>query len=250
MSRTRSKALSSSLLVCACFVTLFVSSCKRSSTDSNLANSVPVNNSAPSVKTQSTTLLEKGKELYKNDQDADAAKVFEQALAFDPDFAEAHYRLGLCYESMNKADQAETEYKKAVESYKKQTSANPDDAEGHYQFGEVYAALHQFSDAVREYRLAIKSKDDDADIYYDLGTALMRLAQYDEAVKAFSRSLEIDPENFRAEDALAEAQEGVQRIKAGRKHQEDLLKKQKQDELKKAGEPAPGEAQSTPGHNF
>jgi tetratricopeptide (TPR) repeat protein len=71
-------------------------------------------------------------------------------------------------------------------------------------------------------------------MFYDLGTALTKLAQYDEAAAAFSKSLEIDPENYRAEDALAEAREGVQRIKAGRKHQEDLLKKQKEEELKNA----------------
>ena len=63
-------------------------------------------------------------------------------------------------------------------------------------------------------------------------TALTKLAQYDEAVAAYSKSLEIDPNNYRAEDALAEAREGVQRIKAGKKHQEDLLKKQKEAELK------------------
>ncbi|MGH9882342.1 MAG: tetratricopeptide repeat protein, partial [Pyrinomonadaceae bacterium] len=66
---------------------------------------------------------------------------------------------------------------------------------------------------------------------------------YDEAVAAFSKSLEIDPENFRAEDGLEEAREGVKRVKAGKKHQEDLLKKQKEEELKKQQEgstPEPG----------
>jgi tetratricopeptide (TPR) repeat protein len=65
------------------------------------------------------------------------------------------------------------------------------------------------------------------------------LAQYDEAAAAFSKSLEIDPENYRAQDALEEAREGVQRIKAGKKHQEDLLKKQKEDELKNANGDSP-----------
>jgi Tfp pilus assembly protein PilF len=85
---------------------------------------------------------------------------------------------------------------------------------------------------VREYRQATRLKDDDADMFYDLGTALTKLAQYDEAAAAFSKSLEIDPNYYRAEDALEEAREGVQRIKAGKKHQEDLLKKQKEEELK------------------
>jgi cytochrome c-type biogenesis protein CcmH/NrfG len=151
---------------------------------------------------------------------------------------------------MNKAEQAETEYKRAVESYKKYVSANPEDAEAFYQFGQVYASLHEYSEAVRQYRQAIKLKEDDADMYYDLGMALMRLAQYDEAATAFSKSLEVDPENYRAEDALAEAREGIKRIQAGRKHQEDLLKKQKADEMKKAGEGVTVTPQPTPGRKL
>jgi tetratricopeptide (TPR) repeat protein len=80
-----------------------------------------------------------------------------------------------------------------------------------------------------------------------LGTALSKLAQYDEAVTAFSKSLDIDPNNTRAEDALEEAREGVQRIKAGKKHQEDLLKRQqKEDELKNANGESPSTNNSTP----
>ena len=83
-------------------------------------------------------------------------------------------------------------------------------------------------------------------MFYDLGTALMKLAQYDEAAAAFSKSLEIDPDNYRAEDALEEAREGVQRIKTGKKHQEDLLKKQqKEDELKNGNDNSSASRTST-----
>jgi hypothetical protein len=61
------------------------------------------------------------------------------------------------------------------------------------------------------------------------------LAQYDAAANAFSKSLELDPDYYRAQDGLDEAKEGIKRVKAGRKHNEDLLKKQKEGELKKAG---------------
>jgi tetratricopeptide (TPR) repeat protein len=95
---------------------------------------------------------------------------------------------------------------------------------------------------VREYREATKLKQDDPDIYYDLGVAHTKLAQYDAAAAAFSKSLEIDPDYYRAQDGLDEAKEGIQRIRAGRKHQEDLLKKQKDEELKKAAaSPTPEE---------
>ena len=188
---------------------------------------------------EAKALVEKGKNLYRDDRDSQALEAFQQAVQLDPNLPEAHFRLALAYEAVKKDQEAEAEYKKAVESYKKYLEENPKDAEARYDLGQVYAGLHQYSDAARELKQATKIKSDDPAIYYDLGTALMKLAQYDEAASAFSKSLEIDPENYRAEDALEEAREGVKRVRAGRKHQEDLLKKQKEEELKKAGEELP-----------
>jgi tetratricopeptide (TPR) repeat protein len=195
---------------------------------------------------QAKSLVERGKELYRSDQDAEAAEAFQKALKLDPDLAEAYFRLGLAYEALNKQEEADAEYKKAIASFKKHLEKNPDDAESHYMLGQTYAGLHQYSDAVRSYRQAAKLKGDDADIYFDLGEALARLAQYDEAVVAFNKSLEIDPDNYRAEDAREEAKEGAKRIKVGKKHQADLLKKQKEEELKKAGETASPAAPTKP----
>jgi Flp pilus assembly protein TadD len=186
-------------------------------------------------------LLEKGKELYRNDQDQEAVASFEEALKLDPELAEAHFRLGLGYEALRKREEAEAEYKKAVEAYKKYLADNENDPEAHYDLGQTYAGLGQYSEAIREYRLATKLKEDDPDIFYDLGVAYTKLAQYDAAASAFSKSLEIDPEYYRAQDGLDEAKEGIKRIRTGRKHQEDLLKKKKEEELKKAGaSPTPG----------
>jgi len=179
--------------------------------------------------------LQKGKELYNKDQDEEAVAAFKEALRLDSNLAEAHFRLGLGYESLGKREEAEGEYKKAVEAYKKYFEEHRDDAEAHYALGQTYANLGQYSEAIREYREATKLKSDDPDMYYDLGVAHTKLAQYDAAVAAFSKSLEIEPDYYRAQDGLDEAKEGVQRIRAGRKHQESLLKKQKEDELKKAG---------------
>ncbi|HKP46426.1 MAG TPA: tetratricopeptide repeat protein [Pyrinomonadaceae bacterium] len=218
-------------------VSLFVAvSCHRNKSEQGDAGgSTTAGSTAEGNRIQARALLEQGKEYYRNDQDEKAADAFQRALKLDGDLAEAHFRLGLAYEALGQAHEAEETYKKAVEKYKKYLDEHKDDAEGHYNLGQTYAGLHLYSEAVREYRQATRLKSDDADIYYDLGTALTRLAQYDEAAAAFSKSLEIDPENYRAQDALEEAREGVQRIKSGRKHQEDLLKKQeKEDELKNA----------------
>jgi len=196
--------------------------------------SVAGSHTAEENRTQARAYLEESKQLYISDQDEKAVEVLQEAIKLDPELAEAYFRLGLACVAVGKDQEAEDAYKKAVEKYKKYLEDNDKDAEAHYNMGQAYAGLHLYSEAVRKYRQATRLKDDDADMYYDLGTALSKLAQYDEAASAFSKSLEIDPDNTRAEDALAEAREGIQRIKAGKKHQEDLLKKEKDEDLKNA----------------
>lgn len=231
------------LLILALSLLLVISGCKSGrQSGTNSSNQVlGAANGVTQDPAQARSFLEKGKLLYRNDQDTEAVDAFQKAISLDPTLSEAHFRLGLTYEALNKADEAEAEFKKAVESYKKYfaNDENNKDAEAHYNLGQTYAGLHQYSDAIREFKQATKIRSDDADIYYDLGMAHTKLAQYSEAANAFSKSLEIDPENYRAQDALDEAREGMKRIQAGKKHQEDLLKKEKEDELKKASEGLP-----------
>lgn len=206
---------------------------------------------AEGQRTQARALLEEGKELYRTDEDDKAVEKFQEAIKLDPDLAEAHFRLGLTHDAMGQEQEAEESYKKAIELYKKYLEDNSKDAEAHYNLGQAYAGRRFYSEAVREYRLATKLKDDDSDMFYDLGTALSKLANYDEAVTAFSKSLEIDPENYRAEDALEEAREDAKRIRAGRKHQEDLWKKKQREEEKENANAAasPGANTSTSSRN-
>ena len=225
------------LLFCSVCLLVFALGCNRSGQQStnNSSGTAEVSNGLNGDRTQAKALLDKGKQLYRDDQDSEAVAAFQQAVKLDPDLAEAHFRLGLGYEALAKQEDAESQYKKAVEAYKKHLEADPDDAEAHYNLGQTYANLGNYSEAIRSYRQATRLKTDDPDMYYDLGVAHTKLAQYDQAAAAFSKSLEIDPEYYRAQDALDEAKEGVKRIRACKKHQAYLLKKQNEEEFKKAG---------------
>jgi tetratricopeptide (TPR) repeat protein len=190
--------------------------------------------------TQARVFLEQGKELYKKDHDQQAAEAFEKATKLDPDFAEAYFRLGLSHDALGDKQAAEEAYKKAIEKYKKVIAANPKDGEAHYNLGQTYAGLHLHTEAVKEYKQATRLKPDDGDIYFDLGSSLTRLAQYAEAAAAFEKCLELDPDNFRAQDALDEAKEGVQRVKTARKYQEAQSKKEADKKKLEEGGEEPG----------
>src|SRR5262245_19897604 len=116
------------LIICAVWLMVLASGCKRSGQQStnNSAGPSQVSNNLPDP-ARARAELDKGKELYRNDQDAEAVLAFQEAVRLDPDLAEAHFRLALGYESLGKREEAEKEYKKAVETYKKYFAENPDE---------------------------------------------------------------------------------------------------------------------------
>src|SRR5918996_4171046 len=117
------------LLFCVVCLLVFAFGCKRNAQQStnNSAGTAQVSNGLSGDKGHARTLLEKGKQLYHDDQDSDAVAAFQEAVKLDPDLAEAHFRLGLGYEALGKREEAEAEYKKAVESYKKYLAEHEDD---------------------------------------------------------------------------------------------------------------------------
>src|ERR1044072_9403592 len=114
------------LIICAVWLLVLATGCKRSGQQStiNSAGPAPVSNNLPADRTRARAQLDSGKDVYINAQDANAVAALEGAVKLDPDLAEAHFRLGLGYESLGKRDEAEAEYKKAVAAYKKYFERN------------------------------------------------------------------------------------------------------------------------------
>src|ERR1700752_5447094 len=110
---------------------IFAIGCQRSGqrNTNTSAGGLPVSNGLAGDPSRAREHLDKGKELYRNDQDTEAVLAFQEAIKLDPDLAEAHFRLGLGYEALGKREESEAEYKKAVETYKKYLADHEDDSE-------------------------------------------------------------------------------------------------------------------------
>src|SRR5258708_36329131 len=217
------------IVITGLFLVAGVCACRRGTNKNanvNDGSSSTVAIDPEQAKREAQTLVDQGKELYKNDQDKEAAEVLKRAIGQDPNNAEAHLRLGMAYAAMERKPEAEDSYKKAVELYKKRVQLDSKDAEAFFNLGEAHSFLHQDEDAARNYRQATRLKPDDEEAFYQLGLAEKRLAHYPEALTAFKKALELNPDDYRATDAIENAQEGSNRIKEGKKHAEEMLKKQ------------------------
>jgi tetratricopeptide (TPR) repeat protein len=221
------------VLIVAIFLVAGVCACRRSGNkDGNANGKVSSNTVIPGsdeAKVQAQSLIKQGKQFYDNDQVDQASEVLKQAVTLDPESAEGHLRLGMAYAALDNKDEADEEYKKAIERYKKKLGADSKEADDFFNLAEAYSFRHQDEEAVRAYRQATKLKSDDEEAFYRLGMAETRLAHYPEAMSAFEEALELDPDDSRATEGLENAREGNQRIKEGKKHAEDMLKKQQEN---------------------
>src|SRR6266545_2412870 len=75
---------------------------RRAPSNANLSEPSFVPADPKEAQRQSQSLVELGKEFYKNDEDEEAAKRFQQALILDPNNAEAHLRLGMSYGALER----------------------------------------------------------------------------------------------------------------------------------------------------
>jgi tetratricopeptide (TPR) repeat protein len=171
--------------------------------------------------------FDEGTVAYKANRDQEAVEAFQQAVRVQPDYPEAHLKLGLAFAALGQDDAADKEYQTAVAQYKNFTRRNPKDADAHFHLGLAHTKLGKHDEAVKAYREAVRLQPDDGDKQYELGLAHTKLAQYKEAVAALNKAIEIDPDNFRATDALERAQAGLGRREAFLKQQEKALKGQK-----------------------
>jgi len=109
-----------------------------------------------------------------------------KALQFDDRLAEAHTVLAALNENEWKWEDAEREYKRAID-------LNPNYATAHQWYGEFLCAMRRFDEGNAHQKRAIEIDPLSPITYLSAGHVLMAQKRYDEATKMVIKSMEIDP---------------------------------------------------------
>jgi protein O-GlcNAc transferase len=126
--------------------------------------------------------------LQRSGQLPEAIRIYRQAIAIKPDYAEVHNNLG------NALSDAGL-FEEAVASFRRAAKLKPNVATVYTNLGLALAGMNRFEEAEASHRRALKLQPDLVLAHNNLGIALQEQGRLDEAAAAFNRALELSP-NF------------------------------------------------------
>lgn len=132
-----------------------------------------------------------GLELSKLKQYDDAINEFNKALSLKPDFISAYNNLGAVYMEKGLYDEALSLLKKTV----KMGLAN---ANIYYNIGIISGSKGFYDESIEAFQNALRLRPNDANIRYNLGVVYFRKGLLDDAEREFRYSLNIKPDNANA----------------------------------------------------
>ena len=136
---------------------------------------------------------------YMNQQKSgEAQKYFEEAMAADPEFAQAKMNLGISLLAQQKIEQART----ALEDV---AAKLPDDPFAWYNLGLAHKDAGEPAKAIGAFQHVEKIAPEEPDAFYFEGYLYSQLQQYDQAIPAFQKALQLAPYHASAQFGLARA---------------------------------------------
>ena len=126
-----------------------------------------------------------GSVLYVLGRGADALRYLQSAETIFPDDSNLHLTLGQLFQSYNRWDLAEQEYRTSVE-------LRPTDM-GWYLLGRLYIHVQRYEDSAQAFDHAADLSYQACDRYLDLGELYVQMQRPEEALKAFARAVRLSP---------------------------------------------------------
>jgi len=177
-------------------------------------------------------MLARALELHRAGRLDEAAAIYEQLLAHDPEHADAAHLLGLVRFRRGDFDAAVGLIRdaiardaqnpiyqgnlgnvlkdagrpdEAIAAYRRALEIHPEYAEIHNNLGYVLQSSGRLADALAHYRRAIALRPDNPRAHYNLGNALFLDGRSEEAISAFREAVKLKPDFAEAWDRLGTA---------------------------------------------
>ena len=138
-------------------------------------------------------------------------------LQLSPDYAEAHYNLGLVMTRLGKPTEAQACHQRAIQ-------LRPDYAEAHNSLGAIFAAQWRYDEAMACYRRALQYKSSLASAHNNLGNIYSDKEMVNEAVACYEQALRLDPKHSNARYNLATALATLGKTDAAAEHYQECIR--------------------------
>jgi tetratricopeptide (TPR) repeat protein len=115
-----------------------------------------------------------------------ATANFTQAVQTDPNYAPAHFNLGLAYAIQNKSNDALAEYSKAIQ-------LDPKYAQAYYQRGTLKGQTADFDGAISDFNQVITLNPDFGPAYYNRGHVQYFKGDLDTALAQINQAISLTP---------------------------------------------------------
>jgi Tfp pilus assembly protein PilF len=145
-----------------------------------------------------------------------AVKMFRTATIISPDYAEAHFNLGVALQDLNEKDAA-------IDSYNKAIAISPKYPNAYNNLGNIFLSLGQLEPAIESFEWAIAYKYDFAEAYNNLGNAYNESLQPEKAILNFKKAISFNPNYEKAYFNLALVYKDLGNKKSFIKNIETLL---------------------------
>ncbi|MBU1106323.1 MAG: tetratricopeptide repeat protein [Candidatus Riflebacteria bacterium] len=125
-----------------------------------------------------------------------AVVEIKKAIAIDPEFAQAHNKLGDYLMKMGLV-------KKAVDAYTRSLELAPNNQNSNFDLGCSLAHLGRYEEALEYLQKALQLKPSHTEIYGHIGRILMMRGELEEAITNLNRAIEANPEDIMSSFTLA-----------------------------------------------
>lgn len=168
------------------------------------------------------TWLNIGQELIRLERPGEAVPLLKKAVDASPDYAPAHFNLGVAFNQEGQQEPALDEFTAAIK-------LRPDYFEAHAAMGLTLLETGRPIGAVEHFRQAVRLRPNLVGARNNLGHALMQAGSPAEAIKEYEEALRLEPNHAATYNSLAVALQQEGRVDEAIKNYEAALRLQPDD---------------------